>query len=138
MCHMQKIKKCCTAILACTKKQVHTRNDTKVLLTIDIHDDLICMRNASKMIFVYFLFRFFGMICFFYKNIYSPLFSYRRTNIWAIKSWKLPKSLSILRVTRKNILKHKKDVFCRCTWCMNWWMGAFVYDKSKGFSNSHA
>ena len=73
------------------QKQIHTRNDTKVLLTIDIHDDLICMRNASKMIFVYFLFRFFGMICFFYKNIYSPLFSYRRTvlhqaNILAIKS----------------------------------------------------
>jgi len=54
------------------KKQVHTRNDTKVLLTIDIHDDLICMRNASKIIFVYFLFRFYDM--FFYKNIYSPLF----------------------------------------------------------------
>ena len=90
--YAKKIKKRCIAILACTKKQVHTRKDTKVLLTIDIHDDLICMRNASKMIFVYFLFRFFGMICFFTK-IYTLLYFH--------------KSLSILQVTRKNILKHK-------------------------------
>ena len=56
------------------QKQIHTRNDTKVLLTIDIHDDLICMRNASKMIFVYFSFRCFGFIWFLQKYVTSLIF----------------------------------------------------------------